>query len=86
MRDEKIIPDYTKEFFEFLEKFDTPIGFHEPTGLLVIGEYEIPDDVDITKKRLEELIKKSVKENYNYLADFAKEKGKIINYRDDYRY
>lgn len=86
MRNEKIIPDYTEEFSDFLEKFDTPIGFHEPTGLLMIGEYEIPDDVDITKKKLEELIKKSIKENHNYIADFAKQNGKIINYQDDCRY
>lgn len=85
------IPDYTKEFFEYSDRFcdgTMAISLCEPSGKLAIGTYEVPDELltDKTKEFLTDLIHKSLADNHDYLLDYAKAHGKEIVYEEGCNY
>lgn len=71
---EKLIIDY-----KF--KFGTSIGLLEPSGNSAIGDYELSNNIDISKKQIEDIMQKGINENKDYLLDFAKKNGKQIKYK-----
>lgn len=67
-------------------KFGTSIGLLEPSGNCAIGDYELPNSIDVSQNQIEDIMQKGINENKDYLLDFAKKNGKQIQYKENTNY
>ena len=82
-----VIPDYSEKYFDFEKKFGR-LFYLSPDCVQLCYEsktekktYKITGEV--TKGELEELYKKSLKENKDYILRYAKKNGKLIDIGKD---
>lgn len=82
-----VIPDFTEKYYDFEMKFGK-LFYLAPDCILLCYEcksdnktYQITGDV--TKDEFENLYKKSIEDNKDYVLEYVKKNGKEINTAKD---
>ena len=77
-----ITPDLTDDYFDFMDRFGV-IGIENPSCIFVYTTnnetFKLPDYA--TKDKIEELYKKSLSDNKDYILEYVKKYGERLEKR-----